>query len=522
MFDLLVQNTNNAFALLSTNHEEPLYLSSNIDRFTGCSYVSLSKTEAGFRMSAPGGEETPALRKINEKLALWDGKDMFESDFIPAEQKDRPTRYQVLYLYPVQESEDEFVAIAQDLTQAHDREATVRDALDMAERSNAAKRRFLSNMSHDIRTPMNAIINMTDFAIANADNPEKQAEYLQVVHDASRHLLRLVNNVLDMSRIESGQTQIDSQPFNLGVALDGICDMIRPLCSSKQQTFIVNYDNVRALNILGDQLKLSQILINLMANAVKFTPRLGAVRFVATRVPSMQDSLIEVRFIVEDNGIGISREDADKVFEPFMRAEDHRINDVEGTGLGLSICKSYVSAMGGTILCESELENGSTFTVELIFPPAQDAPDEAMSDAEIIGKTPFAGMRCLLCEDNLTNQLIARTILENLGFQVDAADDGDAGAARFICSPAGRYDVIYMDIQMPGMNGYQATLAIRGSGHPQAATVPIIAMSANVFTEDIEQARSTGMNAYVSKPIMTIELVKETYRALRKDGAAAE
>lgn len=267
--------------------------------------------------------------------------------------------------------------------------------------------------------------------------------------------------------------------------------------------------------MLGDQLKFSQILLNLLGNAVKFTPEKGMIRFTAKEIPSLRENMVSVRCTVEDNGIGISQENLRHIFEPFSRANDQRVSGIEGTGLGLSICRGYVSAMGGVIHCQSEEGKGSVFTVELFFEKAGFVPSET-GDAEVQVETPFAGMRCLLVEDNAINQFIARTMLERLGFAVDTANDGDEGVKKFLASAPGEYDVIYMDIRMPVMDGYLATKAIRESAHPRAGMVPIVAMTANVFAEDIEKARVAGMDGHLGKPLVSASLVEETSLAIRK------
>ena len=411
------------------------------------------------------------------------------------------------------------VGIAQDVTATYEREEATKAAMEMANRSNEAKSRFLSNMSHDIRTPMNAIMNMTNFALESIDQPKRLGPYLHTIRESSEHLLHLINDVLDMSRIESDQTVVAAAPFDIKAELVRQADMARPLCEAKGQTLITDFSGLHRTAVLGDALKLAQVIMNLLSNAVKFTPNKGAVRFTACDIPSLRSDIVDVRFIVEDNGIGISREDMARIFEPFFRANSREVNRIEGTGLGLSICKSYVEAMGGTIRCESEIGEGSTFTVELFFRDAKqtDAEHTRTQDAGA-AKFPFLGLRCLVVEDNPINQMIAKSLLERLGFLVDFAEDGNEGAKAFISAKPGTYDVIYMDIQMPVLDGYQATHRIRTSGHPQSGSIPIVAMTANVFAEDIEKARAAGMDAYLSKPILSFDLIEQTNKAIRKNG----
>ncbi len=518
MLELLVQNSKSAFVLFEIGQSEPRFHSGNGERITGEAYYNLEKTDAGYRMRGSSGTESDALKAINAQMVGWDGRREFRSTFVRNTAAATPAYFEV-QVFPTENSggKEVFVGIAQDVTPLYERQAIAAEALAMAEQANQAKTRFLSNMSHDIRTPMNAIVNMTDFALESIGEPEKQREYLDTLHEASAHLLQLINDVLDMSRIESGRLTVVAEPFDLRGELSRIADIVRPLCAEKEQLFAMDLSGLKSAAVLGDQVKLSQILMNLLSNACKFTPKGGSIRFTATDLPALRDNTASVRFEVRDTGMGISETDLKKVFEPFSRAENAQVNKTEGTGLGLSICRSYVNAMGGTIRCESEEGRGSVFTVELFFPVAKETARTHAACAAA-GEAPFAGKRCLLCEDNQINRMIAAKLLERLGFAVEPAADGKEGTDKFTASAPGYYDVIYMDVQMPVMDGYLATAAIRGSAHPQAKTVPILAMTANVFAEDVERARSAGMNGHLGKPILVNELIETTNTILNNGG----
>ena len=512
MFDLLVNDSQTAFALFNVNSESPTYISSNSFALTGDDKPFLCKTESGFEMKSGLAPDSPAFAKVNQTLGEWDGKGVYRSGFVRNENAEPPNYYE-LQLTPVAENSDEYIGVAQDVTLLYDREATIRNSLAMAEQASDAKSRFLSNMSHDIRTPMNAIVNMADFAIEDMDDPDKLREHLKTIRASSDHLLGLINDILDMSRIESGKATIDSSPFDLRAELNRLQSIISPLCAEKGLTLITDFEGVGPSQVLGDQVKVSQILMNLLSNAVKFTPKNGAVRFSAREAPSIRENYVDIRFVVEDTGIGVSPEFIPHLFEPFSREDVKRISGIEGTGLGLSICHSYVIAMGGQIKCDSIEGDGTTFTVDLFFEKT-DAMAPAQIETTAWDVTPFIGMRCLFIEDNPTNQRIGKTVLERLGFRVDLAGDGREGLATFKHSSKGYYDIVYMDIQMPDMDGYEAAAAIRESGHPRARTIPIIAVSANVFIEDIEKAHIAGMNGHVGKPISTTALANETKRVL--------
>lgn len=512
LFNQLTENTQIAFALHSTQQEEPLYCSANVEKIIGYPYLQLVMDGQQYQLVIPRGFTRQPIELVNKKLAEWNGTDSFISDYIPYAVEGF-ARYYVLRLYPT-ENEAEFVGIAQDVTKEREREEALKTALAMADSANLAKTRFLANMSHDVRTPMNAIMNMTRFIMENADEPEKHEDYLKTILDSSAHLLQIINDILDMSRIESGQTVIAAEPFELSKTLNEVCEMMRPLYLAKQQSFTMDFSGVQSNRLVGDRLKLSQILINLLNNAMKFTPAGGWIHFVAEEMDSLRSEIAAFRFIVEDNGIGIAPEQILELFKPFARADHSKVGNIEGTGLGLSICKSYVTAMGGTIVCGSDAGAGSIFTVELSFERNSRQSSYTSPQIEEAAVT-FENRRALLCEDNEINQIIASKILERLGFDVEIAGDGAEAVEKFLSSKPGHYDVIYMDIQMPKMNGYEAAAAIRASGHPQAGSVPIIAMTANVYAEDAEKSRASGMNGHIGKPVVVKDLIYATGKAFK-------
>ncbi|MDO5112561.1 MAG: ATP-binding protein [Clostridia bacterium] len=513
LLDLLVSETRNAYALLSRRYEDPIYETSNAGDILGDARVWLDTSKA--HVQVRGEQETENLRRLNEALAAWDEKSVFVSDYIPINVNGARV-YIVWHLYPV--DGDEFVSIAQDVTRERERENALRSAMLMAESASRAKTEFLSNMSHDIRTPMNAIINMTAFALESLNERDKVQEYLETIQVSSDHLLQLINSVLDMSRIESGRHTFLQEPFDMAECLAEITDIIQPLCESHDHVFLCDLTHVVSKKLIGDKLKLSQIMINLLNNAVKFTPDGGEIRFEATELTSLRPETATFRFVVADTGIGIAKADLEKIFKPFSRVDNTAVQEVEGTGLGLSIAKNFVEAMGGTMRVDSVLGEGTTFTVEIFFKRDEENGEQEKKGRRLdLQAVSFAGKGALLCEDNLVNQKIAALILKKYGFTVDVAANGQEAVDRFTASPAGAYSVIYMDIQMPVMDGYAATAAIRQSAHPQAKTIPIIAMTANVFAEDVEKARAAGMNAHTGKPIDAADLIATTEALLSKE-----
>ncbi|NCB33680.1 MAG: hypothetical protein EOM64_07330, partial [Erysipelotrichia bacterium] len=445
MLELLVQNSNSAFALFEINQKKPRFYSGNAEKIIGEAYLNLEKTSNGYFMSGSSGKESDALKEINSQIKNWDGNCEFRSSFVRNSAAATPVYFEI-QIFPVENSDEKgvFVGIVQDVTPLFERQVAATEALAMAEQANRAKTHFLSSMSHDIRTPMNAIVNMTNFAIESIGEPEKQREYLNTLRASSAHLLQLINDVLDMSRIESGHLTVAASPFDLHSELERIADIVRPLCVEKEQSFTADFSELQSCAVIGDQVKLSQILMNLLSNANKFTPKGGAVRFAAKTLPALRKNTASIYFQVKDSGIGISAENQKKIFEPFSRVDNSQVNKTEGTGLGLSICRSYIMAMGGTIRCESEEGHGSTFAVELFFPLAESAANTPAAYS-VADETPFANRRCLICEDNEINLTIAVKLLKRLGFTIETAENGKEGSEKFIASSSGYYDVIYMD-----------------------------------------------------------------------------
>jgi len=510
----------------------------------------------------------------------------------------------------------------------------LKEAYEVAEQASRAKSEFLSRISHDIRTPMNAIIGMTAIARAHIDSAERVEDCLEKIDVSSKHLLSLINEVLDMSKIESGKLDLNEEPFALSDLIDDLSLMVRPQITAKHHEFNIHINNVRHEKVVGDSLRIQQIFVNFMSNAVKYTPEHGKIDLIITERPCRQHQFGCYDFIFQDNGIGMSSEFAGHIFEPFSRAEDTRVNKIQGTGLGMAIANNLVRMMNGSISVDSELGRGSKFTVTIFLrlqeveeedctqfqglpvlivddDPAtcaatcalledmgmkgeclqdgQQAIERAVerdragegffavilewdmpklnapqvirrlrrelgcktplvvvsaydwSDIELdarsagadgfiskplfksrlvhlfkslmnggenttapvqeLGSQYFHGRRILLVEDNALNAEIATEILSMAGLSVEHAENGQRAVEMVQYSEPGWYDLIFMDVQMPVMNGYEATQAIRALDREDARTVPIVAMTANAFTEDVEAAMRSGMNAHIAKPL---------------------
>ena len=383
-----------------------------------------------------------------------------------------------------------------------------------AEAANEAKSAFLFNMSHDIRTPMNAILGFTDIAEKHIDEKERVLEALGKVKMSGEHLLSLINDVLDMSRVESGAVTIEEEPICMDMAKDNIFSIMNGSAEAKNILFVSEIDpSVTHHWFYADRLRMMRVLTNIISNSVKYTNPGGRITLLAEELPCEREGCAHYRYTVSDTGIGMSKEYLAHVFEPFTRAESATKSGVIGTGLGMAITKSLTELMGGTIAIESELGVGTTVTLNF-----ESRIAEPVSEASLIPENMelnLDGKRILLVEDNELNREIATDILEEEGIVIDTAEDGDIAVEKLRGAVEGEYDLILMDIQMPRMNGYEATRAIRALPNAYAANIPIIAMTANAFDEDKKNALAAGMNGHVAKPIDVPKLLNTLSEMLK-------
>ena len=393
------------------------------------------------------------------------------------------------------------------------------EALQTAENANKAKTDFLSNMSHDIRTPMNAIIGMTSLIRHDAGNKDKVIEYADKIDISSQHLLGIINDVLDMSKIEAGKTVFKYTDFSILEFITELNTIFHPQIAEKNQTLTVTKDNIRHEWVNGDQVHLMQIFSNLLSNAVKYTQEGGKIQFLVEECETKSSVYAKYRFLVSDNGMGMSADFRKTIFDPFTRAEGSVTNKIQGTGLGMAITRNLVEAMGGTIDVESELGQGSCFEVLIDMRIAEEryvssAVQEEKNEQD---DNILQGMRFLCAEDNELNAEILMELLKIEGAECIICENGKSVLEAFEQSAPGDYDMILMDVQMPVMNGYEATKAIRRSSHELAKTIPIIAMTANAFSEDIQHSLAAGMNAHVSKPV-EMKVLEKTIRSIKSGG----
>ena len=432
-----------------------------------------------------------------------------------------------------------------DVTQSKERENQARqalkDAYDAANRANKAKTDFLSNISHDIRTPMNAIVGMTALAAAHIDQKDRVKDALDKITISSRYLLTLINEVLDMSRIESGKVMLTEENFHLSDLIDNLIKTVKPDIIAHNHRFTVNISNIRHENIIGDSLRIQQIFTNIMSNAIKFTPDGGHISFTLTEKPMKRSRTGCFEFIFEDNGIGMSQEVQDIIFEPFFRADDKRTSKIQGTGLGLAITKNIVTMMDGNITVKSAPGKGSRFTITL-FLKLQDVADtstEDLTDLPVLlvdddpnccestvqmlndigmcgeaaasiapqSRNRFPGKRVLIVEDNALNMEIAVELVSMTDVTIETAENGKIAVEMVANAPENYYDLILMDIQMPALDGYEATAQIRALDKDYIHSLPIVAMTANAFAEDMIAAHKAGMDDYIAKPFDVKQLV---------------
>ena len=393
------------------------------------------------------------------------------------------------------------------------------EALQTAENANKAKTDFLSNMSHDIRTPMNAIIGITSLIRHDAGNKAKVIEYADKIDISSQHLLGIINDVLDMSKIEAGKTVFKYSDFSILDLVQELDTIFHTQIYEKQQTLTIIKENIQHEWVNGDQVHLMQIFSNLLSNAVKYTQEGGEIQFFVEECETKSSVYAKYRILVSDNGMGMSADFKDTIFDAFTRAESSLTNKIQGTGLGMAITKNLVEAMGGTIDVDSELGQGSCFEVLMDLKIAEDrtASLAAQEETDEQDGNIMQGMKFLCAEDNELNAEILTELLKIEGAECTICENGEEILKAFEQSAPGDYDMILMDVQMPVMNGYEATKAIRRSSHELAKTIPIIAMTANAFSEDIQHSLAAGMNAHVSKPV-EMKVLEKTIRSIKSGG----
>ena len=511
LFSNLSRNVDDVFLMIDTETSKVEYVSPNVQRILG---LSPEAVQEDLHVLYPAGDDSGASRLENLMQMEQGVQQEWEREFVNQETGEPRYIHVTGFINDVQGARKCIVDLS-DRTGEHQTTLAVEAALEVAEKASKAKTDFLSNMSHDIRTPMNAIIGITTLMKNELHQPEKLAEHLGKLETSGRLLLGIINDILDMSRIESGKTTLNIEKTNLPQQVSQLDSIIRQQASQRRQTFTVE-NHVQHENVLADPNRLNQVLMNILSNAVKYTPQGGHIRLDVEEL-THTEHYAKYRFVVQDDGIGMSEAYQKTLFEPFTREEKSGTNRVQGTGLGMAITKSIVDLMGGTIHVESAPGKGSRFEVVLEFPI--DAESDKVQTASALPEeaeavSPLSGMSFLCAEDNAINAEILEMLLETKGASCTICSNGQEIVDAFASVKPGEYDMILMDVQMPVMDGLEATRRIRNGENPLGRIIPILAMTANAFLEDMQKSKEAGMDEHLSKPV-DIAALEQTVKRFR-------
>ena len=511
LFSNLSRNVDDVFLMIDTETRKVEYVSPNVQRILG---LSPEAVQEDLYVLYPAGDDSGASRLENLMQMEQGVQQEWEREFVNQETGEPRYIHVTGFINDVQGARKCIVDLS-DRTGEHQTTLAVEAALEVAEKASKAKTDFLSNMSHDIRTPMNAIIGITTLMKNELHQPEKLAEHLGKLETSGRLLLGIINDILDMSRIESGKTTLNIEKTNLPQQVSQLDSIIRQQASQRRQTFTVE-NHVQHENVLADPNRLNQVLMNILSNAVKYTPQGGHIRLDVEEL-THTEHYAKYRFVVQDDGIGMSEAYQKTLFEPFTREEKSGTNRVQGTGLGMAITKSIVDLMGGTIHVESAPGKGSRFEVVLELPIDAEADKVQTASAlpeEDEAVSPLSGMKFLCAEDNAINAEILEMLLETKGASCTICSNGQEIVDAFASVKPGEYDMILMDVQMPVMDGLEATRRIRNGENPLGRTIPILAMTANAFLEDMQKSKEAGMDEHLSKPV-DIAALEQTVKRFR-------
>ena len=511
LFSNLSRNVDDVFLMIDTETSKVEYVSPNVQRILG---LSPEAVQEDLHVLYPAGDDSGASRLENLMQMEQGVQQEWEREFVNQETGEPRYIHVTGFLNDVQGARKCIVDLS-DRTGEHQTTLAMEAALEVAEKASKAKTDFLSNMSHDIRTPMNAIIGITTLMKNELHQPEKLAEHLGKLESSGQLLLGIINNILDMSRIESGKTTLNVEKMNLPQQIRQLDSIIRQQAGQSRQTFTVN-THLQHENVLADPNRLNQVLMNILSNAVKYTPTGGHIRFEVEELPR-NEHYARYRFVVQDDGIGMSADYQKTLFDPFTREEKSGTNKVQGTGLGMAITKSIVDLMGGSINVESATGKGTRFEVVLEFPIDAEADHAQQVQAlpeEAEETSPLSGMKFLCAEDNAINAEILQMLLETKGASCTICPNGQEIVDAFVHVKPGEYDMILMDVQMPVMDGLEATRRIRNGENPLGRVIPILAMTANAFLEDMQKSKEAGMDAHLSKPV-DIAALEQTVKRFR-------
>ena len=511
LFSNLSRNVDDVFLMIDTETSKAEYVSPNVQRILG---LSPEAVQEDLHVLYPAGDDSGASR-LESLMQMEQGvQQEWECEFVNQETGEPRYLHVTGFLNDVQGARKCIVDMS-DRTGEHQTTLAVEAALEVAEKASKAKTDFLSNMSHDIRTPMNAIIGITTLMKNELHQPEKLAEHLAKLETSGQLLLGIINDILDMSRIESGKTTLNVEKMNLPQQISQLDSIIHQQASQRRQTFTVN-TRVQHENVLADPNRLNQVLMNILSNAVKYTPTGGHIRLEVEEL-THTEHYAKYRFVVQDDGIGMSEDFQKTLFDPFTREEKSGINKVQGTGLGMAITRSIVDLMGGSISVESATGKGTRFEVVLELPIDIEADTAQKAQAlpeEEDTASPLCGMKFLCAEDNALNAEILQMLLETKGASCTICSNGQEIVDAFASVRPGDYDMILMDVQMPVMDGLEATRRIRSGENPLGRIIPILAMTANAFLEDMQKSKEAGMDEHLSKPV-DISALEQTVKRFR-------
>ena len=511
LFSKLSINVDDVFLMVDANDLRVEYVSPNIEKLVGISEQQVLSDI----------HEIEHLIRADESVHILDQL----STILPGEQREWDREYihqktgeelwfrVVVFCTDIQ-GEKKYILDLSDRTKDKKINQRLEDAVHTAENASRAKTTFLNNMSHDIRTPMNAIIGFTNIAMKHEPKPEVR-NCLQKIGESSEHLLTLINDVLDISRIESGKIKFAPIPIDITEVADTVLSITQGFLTNRNVEFRSDLAVLEKPYVLADAVRIREVLVNILGNAVKFTDDGGTIVFEASYHSGADDRHVTARYRIADTGVGMSEEFVEHIFDEFSQEENGARTQYKGTGLGMAITKRYVDLMGGTISVESKKGKGSTFTVELPL----ELTDEStvQKRAYHAAQADLVGVKILMAEDNDLNAEIAMVQLEELGIRITRVSDGNEAVKTFAENPPDTFDIIFMDIMMPKMNGYEATEAIRAMpDRPDARRIPIIAMTANAFAEDVQASLDVGMNGHLSKPIIMEEVMKAIARNVNR------
>lgn len=484
------------FLVLRTEDMLPVYAGENLEQITGISLEKLQEDVTGLRKIAKNPSEG---KKLWNEYRAWDGTGMLKS----AIQIRNGQWLQVIAERNEKDKND--LIVFRNVTEIQNMMKEYRENIENLEEESQSKTTFLSRMSHEIRTPMNGIIGMVTLAEGKLNEEHPAMQYLSKVDELSEHLLSLINDILDMSRIEAGKVELEQKPFSMRALGDRLYNMFAKNLKERGINYAVNSEDMTVDYVIGDELRISQIIINFLSNAVKFTEK-GEI-IVTFREMLRKDGMVDMMVCVHDTGIGMSTEFVNRIFRPFEQEGIDIAKKYGGTGLGMAITDQLVKLMGGEIVVKSEIGKGSDFSVFLHLPEAYvdevTALDEQTEEQKEIAKNTytFEGCRILMAEDNEVNAMIGQEILQNMGAEVEIAENGQEAVEAFKTHPEGYYDFILMDVQMPVMDGRKAARVIRALNRKDANKIPIFALSADAFVEDERLSIESGMNGHFAKPI---------------------